>query len=275
MLNTYNTKANFKNIVSMPKQRNISQTLTNRFNSTGGGDYDIDKLAKADVQLAQVAKSKRQLVSLKTSLMRPNSKDMFAAKSEHVIATEHQLGNRPLDNQIFSINLNRFKRLPNDLTKEKNIKQVLKLPAMHFKNFRSLSVIGATVTGPGGAETDQLDIVLARKQPEDGEEDERLSLDHDIAHGDDGETMTIQGHVASLSDVNHYLTVEQAAADADGGFQTLTLTGRGSQQDLRLLTDGHQPLVSEPTEHDQLDHRSSPRASRQQNGPASKAPPKN
>jgi len=94
MLNTYNTKANLKNIVHMPKQRNISQTLTNRFSSTGGGDYDIDKLAKADVQLAQVAKSKRQLVSL----MRPNSKDMFAAKSEHVIATEHQLGNRPLDN---------------------------------------------------------------------------------------------------------------------------------------------------------------------------------
>ena len=117
MLNTYNTKAKFKNIVSMPKQRNISQTLTNRFNLTGGGDYDIEQLAKADVQLAQVAKSKRQLVSLKSSLMRPNSKDMFAAKSEHVIATEHQLGDRPLDNQIFSINVSRFKKLPTNLVK--------------------------------------------------------------------------------------------------------------------------------------------------------------
>jgi len=196
MLNTYSTKANFKNIVHVPKQRNISQTLTNRFNSTGGGDYDIDKLAKADVQLAQVAKSKRQLVSL----MRPNSKDMFAAKSEHVIATEHQLGNRPLDNQIFSINLSRFKKLPNDLAKEKNFKQALKLPAMHFKNFRSLSVIGAGVEGPGGAETDQLDLVLAKtdrsiiKLPEEGKEDGRLICNHDMAHGDDGETMTIQGH---------------------------------------------------------------------------------
>ena len=118
MLNTYSTKANFKNLVQMPKQRNISQTLTNRFNSTGGGDYDIDKLSKADVQLAQVAKSKRH----KVSLMRPNSKDMLAAKSENAIPTEHQLGKRPLENQIFSINLSRFKKLPNDLTKEKTVK---------------------------------------------------------------------------------------------------------------------------------------------------------
>jgi len=72
-----------------------------------------------------------------------------------------------------------------------------------------------------------------------------------------------------MLDANHYLTAEQAAADADGGFQTLTLTGRGSQQDLRLLTDGHQPLISEPAEHDQPDR------SRQQSDPASKAPPRN
>lgn len=197
MLNTYSTKAKFKNIVQMPKQRNISQTLTNRFNSTGGGDYDIDKLSKADVQLAQVAKSKRH----KVSLMRPNSKDMLAAKSEHVITTEHQLGKRPLENQIFSINLNRFRKLPNDLAKEKNFKQALKLPAMNFKNFRSLSVIGATVGGPGAAESDQLDLVLSTKLAAEGHEDERLTLNRDLAHEDDGEITTVQGHVASLSDI--------------------------------------------------------------------------
>jgi len=125
-----------------------------------------------------------------------------------------------------------------------------------------------------------LDLVLARKLPEEGEEDARLSRDHAMGHGDDGETTTIQGHVASLSDANHYVTVEQAAADADAGFQTLTLTGRGSQQDLyysssRLPTDGQQPLTAEPAEHDQPDRRSSPRTGRQQSDPASKAPPKN